>query len=77
MVLQASDPEGDELAVEILMPMGNSLPATLFNNLLNATAGTISGATTAVGAIQGASTGKPIVLAVTPNITDTASFSTS
>ena len=58
----------------MLMPMGNSLPATLFNNLLNATAGTISGVQTAVTAIQTASPGKPIVLAVTPNITDTALF---
>ena len=58
----------------VLMPMGNSLPDTLFNNLLAATSETISGVTTAVGAIQTASPGKPIVLAVTPNITDTALF---
>ena len=42
----------------VLMPMGNSLPATLFNNLLSATAGTISGVQARGGGDSGGQPGQ-------------------
>lgn len=58
----------------VLQPQSTSLAGNILSNLITATAGVVQGVTDAIGALQAARPGLPIVLGVTPNITDTALF---
>jgi hypothetical protein len=58
----------------VLEPQSTSLAGNIFSNLITATAGVVQGVTDAITALQAARPDLPIVLGVTPNITDTALF---
>ncbi len=58
----------------VLHPVNNSPAEAILINLNNAKNGIVTGVQSAITAIQTASPGKPIVLAVTPNVTDTVIF---
>jgi hypothetical protein len=58
----------------VLEPQSTSLAGNILSNLITATAGVVEGVTDAVQALQTARPNLPIVIGVTPNITDTALF---